>query len=42
VKRFLAENTDIRDKIADIIREKTGLKKIKEEPVEDQKEESKK
>jgi recombination protein RecA len=42
VKRFLAEHTDIRDKIADIIREKTGLKKIKEEPVEDQKEESKK
>lgn len=42
VKRFLAENTDIRDKIADIVREKTGLKKIKEEPVEDRKEESKK
>jgi recombination protein RecA len=41
VKRFLAENTDIRDKIADIIREKTGLKKIKEEPVKDQMEESK-
>jgi recombination protein RecA len=42
VKRFLAEHIDIRDKIADIVREKTGLKKIKEEPVEDQKEESKK
>lgn len=27
VKRFLAENTDIRDRIADLIREKTGLKK---------------
>lgn len=39
VKRFLAENTDIRDKIADIVREKTGLKKVKEEPVEDRKEE---
>jgi len=38
VKRFLAENTDIRDKIADLVREKTGLKKIKEEPVEDPKE----
>jgi recombination protein RecA len=42
VKRFLAEHIDIRDKIADIVREKTGLKKIKEEPVEDQKEEPKK
>lgn len=28
VKKFLAENTDIRDKISDLIREKTGLKKI--------------
>jgi recombination protein RecA len=27
VKKFLAENTDIRDRIADLIREKTGLKK---------------
>jgi recombination protein RecA len=42
VRRFLAEHTDIRDKIADLVREKTGLKKLKEEPVEDQKEESKK
>ncbi|MBW1668965.1 MAG: recombinase RecA [Deltaproteobacteria bacterium] len=30
VKRFLAENTDIRDKIADLVREKTGLKKVRE------------
>jgi recombination protein RecA len=28
VKRFLAENRDIRDKIADLIRERTGLKKV--------------
>jgi recombination protein RecA len=42
VKRFLAEHTDIRDKIADLVREKTGLKKVKEEPVEGRKEESKK
>jgi recombination protein RecA len=28
VKKFLAENTDIRDRIADLIREKSGLKKI--------------
>jgi len=27
VKKFLAENTDIRERIADLIREKTGLKK---------------
>ena len=31
VKRFLAENTDIRDKIADLILRKTGLKKDPEE-----------
>ena len=28
VKRFLVENKDIRDKIADLIMEKTGLKKV--------------
>jgi recombination protein RecA len=28
VKKFLAENTDIRDKIADLIRDKSGLKRI--------------
>jgi len=28
VKKFLAENTDIRDKIADMIRDKSGLKRI--------------
>ncbi len=28
VKKFLAENTDIRDRIAELVREKTGLKKI--------------
>ncbi|MBW1798023.1 MAG: recombinase RecA [Deltaproteobacteria bacterium] len=42
VRRFLAENTDIRDKIADLVREKTGLNKVKEESGEDQKKESKK
>jgi recombination protein RecA len=31
VKRFLAENLDMRDQLADLVREKTGLKKIKEE-----------
>ena len=30
VKNFLAENTDIRDRIADDILEKTGLKALKE------------
>jgi len=34
VKRFLAENTDIRDRIADLVKEKTGLKKIEEEIAE--------
>jgi recombination protein RecA len=41
VKRFLAEHTDIRDKIADLVREKTGLKKTLEESGEGQAEESK-
>jgi recombination protein RecA len=31
VKRFLAENRDIRDKIADLIRERTGLKQVQKE-----------
>jgi recombination protein RecA len=31
VKKFLAENIDIRDRIADLIKDKTGLKKIKEQ-----------
>ena len=30
VKRFLSENRDVRDRIADLIREKTGLKKVAE------------
>jgi recombination protein RecA len=34
VKKFLAENTDIRDKIADLVKEKTGLKKIEEDIAE--------
>jgi len=34
VKKFLAENTDIRDKIADMVKEKTGLKKIEKEIAE--------
>ena len=42
VKRFLAEHTDIRDKIADLVREKTGLKKMMEESAGVQEEESKK
>jgi len=31
VIRFLSENTDIRDKIADLVMEKTGLKVVEEE-----------
>ncbi|MGD2127309.1 MAG: recombinase RecA [Desulfobacteraceae bacterium] len=31
VKRFLSENMDMRDRIADLVRENTGLKKIQEE-----------
>ena len=31
VKKFLAENTDIRDRIVDLVKEKTGLKKIQEQ-----------
>ncbi|MCD6297300.1 MAG: recombinase RecA [Deltaproteobacteria bacterium] len=42
VRRFLAEHTDIRDKIADLVREKAGLKKIKKESAEAQEEEPKK
>jgi recombination protein RecA len=34
VKRFLTENTDIRDRIADLVKEKTGLKKIEKEIAE--------
>ena len=37
-KRFLVENVDIRDRIADLVIEKTGLKKFREPP-EEQKEE---
>jgi recombination protein RecA len=43
VKRFLAENTDIRDKIAELIRRKTGLSKDPEEkadPTTEEKEKS--
>ena len=31
VKKFLVENTDIRSRVVDLIKEKSGLKKIKEE-----------
>jgi len=31
VKKFLADNTDIRDRIADLVKLKTGLTKVKEE-----------
>ncbi|MBN2034516.1 MAG: recombinase RecA [Deltaproteobacteria bacterium] len=30
VKKFMAENIDIRDRIAELVKEKTGLKRIKE------------
>ncbi|MBW1850216.1 MAG: recombinase RecA [Deltaproteobacteria bacterium] len=42
VRRFLLENTDIRDNIADLIMEKTGLKKTAEESSEEKKEKLKK
>lgn len=42
VKGFLAENRDIRNHIADLILEKTGLKKKKEDPAEDAKKGSEK
>jgi len=43
VKRFLSENLDIRDQIASIVMEKTGLKALKEEaPDEEGKEAGKK
>lgn len=41
VKRFLGENTDIRDKIRDLILEKTGLQQISEETKGDQQAKSK-
>lgn len=41
VKRFLGENTDIRDKIRDLILEKTGLQRISEETKSDQQAKSK-
>jgi recombination protein RecA len=31
VKRFLVENGDFRDRIVDLIKEKSGLKKVKAE-----------
>jgi recombination protein RecA len=31
VKKFLAENADIRDRIADLVKDETGLKKIEEQ-----------
>jgi len=37
VKRFLAEHTDIRDKIADLVLEKTGLRKAPEAESESEK-----
>jgi recombination protein RecA len=37
-KRFLAENVDIRDRIADLVLEKTGLRKFREPPEEKEKE----
>jgi len=36
VKKFLAENTDIRDRIADLVKEKTGLTKVAEKAEEAQ------
>jgi recombination protein RecA len=37
VKKFLAENTDIRARVVDLIKEKSGLKKVKEEVEETKK-----
>ena len=38
VRRFLSENKDVRDKIAGLIREKTGLKGPEENSSKDQEE----
>jgi len=38
VRRFLSENKDVRDKIADLIREKTGLKGVEEKSSDSQEE----
>jgi len=40
VKKFLTENEDIKKRVSDIVLEKTGLKKVKEETNDKQKEES--
>jgi recombination protein RecA len=40
VKKFLGENRDMRDRIADLVREKTGLKKIREEVEKEEPEKS--
>jgi predicted component of type VI protein secretion system len=42
VKKFLGENRDMRDRIADLVREKTGLKKIREEVEKEEPEKSSK
>lgn len=42
VRRFLGENRDMRDRIADLAREKTGLKKIQEEAEKQEPEKSSK
>ena len=42
VRRFLEENTDIRDQIADLIKEKTGIKKDVQPPAEEPVEKKKK
>jgi len=41
VKRFLSENKDIRDRIANLILERTGLKKVQEEKPEEKDEKKK-
>jgi recombination protein RecA len=41
VKKFMAENTDIRDRIADLVKEKTGLTKVIQETEEVEKTEAK-
>jgi len=40
VKKFLTENEDIKKRVSDMVMEKTGLKKVKEETIDKQKEEA--
>ena len=38
VKRFLEENQDIRERVADLVKEKTGFKKVEQEEIQEEEE----